>query len=136
MSRIVALPRELDLDSRGRRDYWVALEHDSIWGEHHIPLTVLVGPEARPGRGLVAFGSNHGNEYEGPVALKRLLRDLDPAQALGRVIIVPVLNVSAFRSGTRDSVADDRVNLNRAFIDGAGHVPGIMGITHRIAALV
>ena len=62
--------------SPGRRDYWVALEHDSIWGDHLLPLTVFVGPEARPGRGLVAFGSNHGNEYEGPVALKHLLREI------------------------------------------------------------
>ena len=38
-----------------------------------MPLTVMVGPDANPGEGLVAFGSNHGNEYEGPVALKHLL---------------------------------------------------------------
>jgi len=31
MSRVIARPAQLDLDSPGRRDYWVALEHDSIW---------------------------------------------------------------------------------------------------------
>jgi N-alpha-acetyl-L-2,4-diaminobutyrate deacetylase len=61
--RIITRPDGLDLDSPGRRDYWVALEHDSIWGDHLMPLTVMVGHDVREGRGLVATGSNHGNEY-------------------------------------------------------------------------
>jgi N2-acetyl-L-2,4-diaminobutanoate deacetylase len=135
MRRMIVRPDQLDLDSPGRRDYWVALEHDSIWRDHLIPVTVLVGPDARPGRGLVAFGSNHGNEYEGPVALKHLLGEISLADVLGRIILVPVLNPSAFHAGTRES-ADDGVNLNRAFIEGAGKTPALAGITHRIAAFV
>src|SRR5688500_7823998 len=133
MNRPIVRPDRLDLDSRGRRDYWVALEHDSIWGDHLIPLTVLVGPEAESGQGLVAFGSNHGNEYEGPVVIKHLLRDLRIEDVRGRIILVPVLNPSAFRAGTRES-ADDGVNLNRAFVEGAGRTPALAGITHRIAS--
>lgn len=136
MPRTVAHPAQLDLDSPGRRDYWVALEHDSIWGDHLIPLTVIVGPQARPGEGLVAFGSNHGNEYEGPVVIKNLLREIRTEDVLGRIILVPVLNVAAFHSGTRESTAEDGVNLNRAFVDGAGKTPALAGITHRIAAFV
>lgn len=136
MSRVVARPQQLDLDSPGRRDYWLALEHDSIWGDHLIPLTVIVGPETKPGQGLVTFGSNHGNEYEGPVVLKHLLKEIKTEDVLGRVIIIPVLNVSAFRAGTRESSPDDGVNLNRAFVDGAGKEPALSGITHRIAAFV
>lgn len=135
MNRIVARPCDLDLDSPGRRDYFVALEHDSIWGDHLIPLTVFVGSEAKAGQGLVAFGSNHGNEYEGPVALKHLLREINLDDVRGRIILVPVLNPGAFHAGTRES-ADDGVNLNRAFIDGAGVAPALSGITHRIAAFV
>src|SRR5262249_16153531 len=41
-----------------------------------------------------------------------------------------------FRTGTRDSVGADRVNLNRAFVDGAGYNRALAGITHRIAAFV
>lgn len=136
MSRIIAQPAALDLDSPGRRDYWVALEHDTRWGEHLIPLTVMVGPEIEPGKGLVAIGSNHGNEYEGPVAIKHLLREIDIDNVLGRLILIPVLNPAAFQSGTRESVNDDGVNLNRAFVDGAGVTPPLAGITHRIAAFV
>jgi predicted deacylase len=136
MARIIVRPDQLDLDSPGRRDYWVALEHDSIWGDHLIPLTVWVGPECVPNHGLVAFGSNHGNEYEGPVVLKKLLREIRTEDVVGRIILIPVLNPSAFRSGTRESLLDDRVNLNRAFVADAGRTPALSGITHRIAAFV
>ncbi|MGB0742023.1 MAG: succinylglutamate desuccinylase, partial [Planctomycetaceae bacterium] len=136
MTRKTVRPEGLDLDSPGRRDYWLALEHDSIWGDHLIPLTVFVGPEARDGEGLVAFGSNHGNEYEGPVVLKHLLREIAISDVRGRVILIPVLNPAAFLSGTRESQQEDGVNLNRAFVEGAGVNPALSGITHRIAAFV
>lgn len=136
MSRQVVAPDELDLEGPGRRDYWVRLEHDSIWGDHLIPLTVMVGPRARPGEGLVAFGATHGNECEGPVVIRNLLDEVAPEAVLGRLVLVPVLNVSAFHGGTRDSVEADGVNLNRAFVDQAGRVPTLAGITHRIAAFV
>ena len=32
MTRLVVKPADLDLESPGRRDYWVALEHDTMWG--------------------------------------------------------------------------------------------------------
>ncbi|QDU27711.1 Succinylglutamate desuccinylase / Aspartoacylase family protein [Anatilimnocola aggregata] len=134
--RQIVRPSRLDLESPGRRDYWVALEHDSIWGDHLLPLTVFVGPDSKPGEGLLATGSNHGNEYEGPVVLKHLIREINPADVLGRIILIPVLNPAAFLAGTRESTLDDGVNLNRAFVDGAGVTPALAGITHRIAAFV
>jgi N-alpha-acetyl-L-2,4-diaminobutyrate deacetylase len=136
MTRTIARPDALDLESPGRRDYWVALEHDSIWGDHLIPLTVFVGANARSGKGLVAFGANHGNEYEGPMVLKNLINEIRIEDVTGRIVLVPVLNPAAFRAGTRDSSLDDGVNLNRAFVDGAGTTPALAGITHRIAAFV
>ncbi|MCX5662283.1 MAG: succinylglutamate desuccinylase/aspartoacylase family protein [Planctomycetota bacterium] len=136
MPRMIVRPKELDLTSPGRRDYYVALEHDSIWGDHLIPLTVWVGPAAQPGKGLVCSGSNHGNEYEGPVVLKNLAREIRLDNVLGRIIFIPVLNVAAFKAGTRESTLDDGVNLNRAFVDGAGKIPSLSGITHRIARFV
>jgi N-alpha-acetyl-L-2,4-diaminobutyrate deacetylase len=62
--------------------------------------------------------------------------EIDVADVEGRIILVPVLNPPAFRAGTRESRADDGVNLNRAFIEGAGRTPALAGITHRIAAFV
>ncbi len=136
MTRVVARPEGLDFDTPGRRDYWVALEHDTMWGAQFVPLTVLVGPRAEVGRGLVAFGSTHGNEYEGPAAIKGLLHEIRVEDVLGRLVLIPVLNPEAFRTGTRDSVGADGVNLNRAFVEGAGRAPALSGITHRLADFV
>jgi predicted deacylase len=136
MARKIVRPAEIDFDTQGKRDYHVALEHDSIWGDHLIPLTVFVGPEAKRGQGLVAFGSNHGNEYEGPIAIAHVARGIDPQRVRGRIVLVPVLNAAAFAAGTRDSTRDDGVNLNRAFVPGAGIEAGRTGITHRIARFV
>ena len=136
MPRQIVNASQLDLESPGRRDYWVALGHTSIWGSHLLPLTVIVGPQAKPGEGLSAFGACHGNEYEGPVALKHLLREIRTEDVLGRIVIIPVLNVASFRVGARESTGDDGFNLNRVFVEGAGTTPAMAGITHRIAAFV
>ena len=136
MERRIVTAGELDLESTGRRDYRVALPHTSVWGSHLVPLTVIVGPQARPGEGLVAFGSCHGNEYEGPVAIKHLLREIRTGDVLGRMVLVPVLNAAAFRVGARESTGDDGFNLNRVFVEGAGATPAMAGITHRIARFV
>src|SRR5688500_5439670 len=120
----------LDRVYRERRHYFVELEHPTIWGHYLIPLTVFVGDKAEDGRGLLATGSTHGNEYEGPIALKHLLGEIDIANVTGRIIIVPVLNVAAFRAGRRDT-PDDGVNLNRAF---PGNAAG--SLSYRIADFV
>ena len=84
---------------------------DSAWGSVMIPITVI-----RNGEGPTALltGGNHGDEYEGPVALQELALTLPPGDIGGRVIIVPAFNYPAFRAGTRTSPID-RGNLNRSF---------------------
>jgi predicted deacylase len=85
--------------------------HRSAYG--HIPIPVAV---ARRGEGptVVLTGANHGDEYEGPLALIRLIRELDLARLNGRLIVIPALNFPAFLAGSRVSPIDG-VNLNRAF---------------------
>jgi N-alpha-acetyl-L-2,4-diaminobutyrate deacetylase len=84
---------------------------DSAWGSVMIPVTVV-----RNGEGPTALlsGGNHGDEYEGPLALFDLANTLNPDDIKGRVIIVPAMNYPAFRAGTRTSPID-RGNLNRSF---------------------
>lgn len=86
--------------------------HDrSGYGHIPIPVTVLQGGQ---GPTLLLTGGNHGDEYEGPVALMKLLRRL-PTQAInGRLIVIPGLNLPALLNGTRTSPLDGG-NLNRAF---------------------
>ncbi len=84
---------------------------DSAWGAVMIPVTVVkngTGPTA------LLTGGNHGDEYEGPVALSKLAQRLEAAQVQGRVIIVPFMNTPAFHAGRRTSPID-KGNLNRSF---------------------
>ncbi len=130
MSRAIVSPEGVDFSSPGRRDYFVKLEHTTLWAHHLIPVTVIVGKDAKPGKGLVAIGSTHGDEMEGPVAIKHLLREIRTEDVLGRIILVPVLNVMAFRANRRES-PDDGINLNRAF---PGEAKG--SVTYRLADFV
>jgi len=82
----------------------------------------------------VAFGSNHGNEYEGPCALKGLLHEINLDDVRGRIILVPVLNPSASSGHSREQTRRRR-ELESAFVDGAGVIRPVR-ITHRIAAFV
>ncbi|MFK7993628.1 MAG: N(2)-acetyl-L-2,4-diaminobutanoate deacetylase DoeB [Granulosicoccus sp.] len=84
---------------------------DSAWGAVMIPLTVI-----KQGDGPTALltGANHGDEYEGPVALQHLALTLDPSTVTGRVIIVPAFNYPAFCAGRRTSPIDQG-NMNRIF---------------------
>lgn len=84
---------------------------DSAWGSVMIPVTVI-----RNGDGPTALltGGNHGDEYEGPIALMDLAQSLTHNDVQGRVIIVPAFNYPAFQAGTRTSPID-KGNLNRSF---------------------
>jgi len=104
----------INLEEPGVRHGHLKLPHShdgSAWGAVMIPITVIVG-----GRGQTALlsGANHGDEYEGPVALLDFARTIKPEQVAGRVIIVPMMNYPAFLAATRTSPID-KGNMNRAF---------------------
>lgn len=84
---------------------------DSAWGSILIPVSVF-----RNGDGPCALftGGNHGDEYEGPIALHQLAQSLDLQTITGTVILIPSMNHPAFLAGTRTSPID-KANLNRVF---------------------
>jgi N-alpha-acetyl-L-2,4-diaminobutyrate deacetylase len=89
------------------------------WASLMLPITVIAngsGPTA-----LVMAG-NHGDEYPGPIAIMKLMRELKPEQVRGRLILVPALNLPAVKAATRLSPLDGR-NLNRSFPGRADGVP-------------
>lgn len=88
--------------------------HDrSAYGHIPIPLAVL-NAGAGTGPTVLLTGGNHGDEYEGPVALFKLMQRLPSMSIRGRLIVIPALNFPAFVNGTRTSPID-RGNLNRLF---------------------
>jgi N-alpha-acetyl-L-2,4-diaminobutyrate deacetylase len=104
----------VDFDADGVQHGFLRLpwsRDDAAWGSVMIPVAVV-----RNGSGPTALltGANHGDEYEGPIALFELARSLRPEDVSGRVIILPAMNQPAFAAGTRTSPID-RGNLNRSF---------------------
>jgi N-alpha-acetyl-L-2,4-diaminobutyrate deacetylase len=84
---------------------------DSAWGSVMVPITVIKNGE---GPTALLTGGNHGDEYEGPIALLDLARTLKANEVSGRVIIVPAMNYPALVAGTRTSPID-KGNMNRSF---------------------
>jgi uncharacterized protein len=105
---------DVDLDGNGKQLGWLYVPHSanrSAYGNICVPIAVV-----RNGDGPTAFlvAGSHGDEYEGQVALCRLIRELSPECISGRVIILPAANYPAASAGTRLSPVDGG-NLNRAF---------------------
>ncbi len=104
----------IDLGAAGKRHGWLNVpwsRNDSAWGAVRIPITVV---QNGSGPTVLLIAGNHGDEYEGLIALLRLARELAPEQVAGRVIVLPALNIPAVRAGTRLSPIDGG-NLNRLF---------------------
>ena len=90
----------------------VPYSHDrSAYG--HIPIPIAVS-SGSPGPTVLLTGGNHGDEFEGPLALMKLVQALPHLSLRGRLIVIPALNFPAFLQGKRTSPIDG-LNLNRIF---------------------
>ncbi|MEQ8964686.1 MAG: succinylglutamate desuccinylase/aspartoacylase family protein [Azospirillaceae bacterium] len=104
----------VDYDAPGRQIGNLVVPHsrdDSAWGSVPVPVAVIANGT---GPTLLLTGAAHGDEYEGPIALMKLIRSLDLAEIQGRVIVLPTTNLPAVRAGTRLSPIDG-LNLNRVY---------------------
>jgi len=104
----------LDFEKDGVQHGFLSLPHshdDSGWGSLMIPISI-----AKNGDGPTALltGGNHGDEFEGPVALWDLCNTINAEDISGRVIIVPGMNYPAFKAAKRTSPIDGG-NMNRVF---------------------
>lgn len=109
-----AVTATIDLSADGRHIGDLQVK----WSDNSVPLGVhpvpIISFKNGPGPVVVLFGGTHGDEYEGPSAMMRLVRDLNVNDITGQVIFVPALNAPAVRTSARVSPLDG-VNLNRAF---------------------
>ena len=76
-----------------------------------VPITVIKNGD---GPTALLTGANHGDEYEGPIALWGMTHSLSADAISGRVIMVPAMNYPAFTAGKRTSWIDGG-NMNRVF---------------------
>jgi hypothetical protein len=136
MGRRIGEPRlstafvTVDFDRPGRQTGFVMIPHsphDDAWGVTRVPIAIIANGS---GPTVVLEGGNHGDEYEGPIVIGELIRDLDPGQVQGRLILMPANNVHAVMAGSRTSPVDG-LNFNRTF---PGNPQGT--ITEQISAFV
>jgi predicted deacylase len=79
-----------------------------------VRLPVLAAAGADDGPVLAVLAGVHGDEYEGIRAIPQVFRGFDLAELHGRLIMVPVCNLPAYRTATRSSPIDG-LNLARVF---------------------
>lgn len=77
-----------------------------------LPLLVMHGRE--PGKIMLVLAAVHGDEHEGPQAIREIFDVLDPRQLIGKFVGVPTANPPAHRVSTRESPID-HLNLARIF---------------------
>jgi len=105
---------DVDLDAVGKHAGNLRLPHSvhrSAYG--YLPLPV-VSIKHGSGPTVLLMAGNHGDEYEGQVALCTLARSIAPECVTGQLIILPMANAPAARAGLRTSPLDGG-NLNRSF---------------------
>lgn len=136
MGRRITEPRSstafttIDIDKPGKQTGHVMIPHsphNDAWGVTQIPIGVIANGD---GPTVILEGGNHGDEYEGPIVISELIRDLEPGDIQGRLILMPSNNIHAAVAGRRTSPVDG-LNFNRSF-------PGDPGgtITQQIAAFM
>ncbi len=104
----------LDFDKPGKQQGFLQVPYSHNlggWANVMIPITVIVHGK---GPTVLALGGNHGDEYQGQIAIMKLARQVMPEQVTGRLILIPSLNFPAARAATRLSPLDG-MNMNRAF---------------------
>ena len=120
----------IDLDADGKQFGHIRIPHsrdDAGLGDLLVPLVSI---KNGTGPCLLLTAGNHGDEFEGQIALRNLAHELSPDQVAGQVIMVPALNLPAVLNNSRCSPIDGK-NMNRIF---PGNRRGT--ITEKIASYV
>ena len=108
----IALTIDLSLQGKHTGDAMLRWSDNSNpLGYHPIPVVSVKGAG---GPVLLLLGGTHGDEFEGPSAIMRVLHSVDPSSLQGQIIAFPALNMPAVAASSRVSPLDG-ANLNRAF---------------------
>jgi len=105
---------DVDYNLNGKQIGSLFLPHSidrSAYGNICVPIAVI---RNGPGPTALFIAGSHGDEYEGQVALSKLVREIEPSEIAGRIIAIPAANLPAAIAGRRLSPIDGG-NLNRAF---------------------
>jgi predicted deacylase len=101
----------IEIEGMFRKDIVFTIKSDSK--ETYLPVTIIKGREKGPVFSIVA--GIHGYEYPPIIAVQEMLKELNPHEVKGTLIIVPIANVEAFQKRTPFINPLDQKNLNNAF---------------------
>jgi len=105
---------EIDFDAHGKQHGYVRLPHSvhrSAYGFLPVPIVQIKNGE---GPAVLVMAGVHGDEYEGQLAISKLIQTLEPGDVSGTLILLPMANYPAAEAGLRTSPIDEG-NLNRMF---------------------
>jgi len=105
---------EIELKTVGKQFGYLRVPHsvhESAYGWIPVPITSIKNGD---GPVILLLAGVHGDEYEGQIALTKLVRDLSAEEVHGQLIVLTMANYHAAQSGRRTSPVDDG-NLNRSF---------------------
>jgi len=111
---VSSLYADIDLSAQGKAVGFLRVPHSvhrSAYGWIPIPIARIANGT---GPSVVLIAGNHGDEWEGQLALANLIRSLEPRHVRGRLVILPSANFPAATAATRTSPIDS-VNMNRAY---------------------
>jgi predicted deacylase len=115
MARAIYGPwHDFDLDGEGKTVghlYIPVSTSRSAYGNLRIPIVVIRGGS---GPTALLMAGNHGDEFEGQVALSKLANAIEPAHLDGGLFIMPTANLPAALASQRVSPMDGG-NFNTSF---------------------
>jgi predicted deacylase len=88
-----------------------------------VPVPVIAINGAEDGPRVAVTAGVHGAEYVGIEAARRLGTELDPAEVSGSIVVVPIVNTTAFHRRAIYTSGLDENNLNRMFPGNPGGAP-------------
>ncbi len=95
-----------------------------------IEMPVLIVNGAKPGPRLWLNGAIHGDELNGPMAMRSLLPTLDPQKLSGAIIATPISNPLAFQARQKNT-PQDSLDMDMQF---PGDASGTL--SQRLAAIL
>ncbi|MBI3429101.1 MAG: succinylglutamate desuccinylase/aspartoacylase family protein [Actinobacteria bacterium] len=78
-----------------------------------IPYFEIVG--AKPGLHLTVIAGIHGAEYSSIAAAREFVAEINDEEVMGRITVMPIVNILAFWARVPFVIPVDNLNLNRSF---------------------
>ena len=103
---------DFDLTKPGLNKGYVHFYLEENWLDHETIKIPIVTINNGNGPTILLTSGNHGDEYEGIITLKHIIKEINPNKVYGKIIILPFLNLPAVIANTRSSPIDGK-NLNR-----------------------